>query len=210
MICQHVYIYWCRSAVWNRSYLSLLRIYRYSYRSFSAMLTLLNKTFRIKVQMRSTRFESNFEHLTEKQRNFQHNCSIWDHVDEFECDSIRDDRIIDHLEIWSDFQVCFFEYSNNVLLMSSNRDARVVIRLNNECDMLRKMLQMMLMLWELLKSKKMMIEMLELRVIDKMISIDLKFSTIDSFDVELLRITSCSTARNTQFVSMFISHSSRF
>ncbi len=49
-----------------------------------------------------------------------------------------------------------------------------------------------------------------LKMIDKMISIDLKFSTIDSFDVELLRITSCNTARNTQFVSMFIRHSSHF
>ncbi len=63
---------------------------------------------------------------------------------------------------------------------------------------------------------KMMIEVLvrlmkaALRMIDKMILIDLKFSTIDSFDVELLRITSCSTARNTRFVSMFIRHSSHF
>ncbi len=59
---------------------------------------------------------------------------------------------------------------------------------------------------------------IELRVIDKMIQIviqieidvDLKFSNIDSLDVELRKITSCDTARNTQFVSMFIHHNSRF
>ncbi len=173
------------------------------------MLTLLNKTFRIKVQVRSTRSEGNFEHLTERQENFQHNCPVRDHVDGFECDPIRGDRIIDHLEVWSDFQACFFEYPNNVLLMGSDRDARAVVRLNNECGMLREVLQVMLMLWELLKSEEVVVEVLELRVIGKMIPIDLKFSTIDSFGVELLRITSCSTARNTQFVSMFIPHSSR-
>ncbi len=69
---------------------------------------------------------------------------------------------------------------------------------------------------KIVEIKKMMIEMFvrlmrtALRMIDKMILIDLKFSTIDSFDVELLRISSCSTARSTQFVSTFIRHSSRF
>ncbi len=56
------------------------------------MLILLNKTFSIKIRVRVR--NENSEHLTEGEGNFQHNCSIQGHIDEFECDSIRDDHRI--------------------------------------------------------------------------------------------------------------------
>ncbi len=62
------------------------------------MLTLLNKTFSIQIQMRRCLIERNFEIST-----------IQDRIDGFECDSIRDDR---RIVIESSVRSDCFEYLN--------------------------------------------------------------------------------------------------
>jgi hypothetical protein len=88
------------------------------------VLTLLNKIFLTKqiIEARSTRFEKNFEHLTERNNDFREdNLSIRDRIDDFECDSIRDLDIVIHDfrfeilindldETAHDFSVDFVEY----------------------------------------------------------------------------------------------------
>ncbi len=110
MIYQHVYTYWYRSAVWNRNCLLWLRTYRYSCRSFSIMLTQLNKTFSIKIQMRSTRLEKSLEHnhLISSQNCFK--ILMNDHIDlacDFACD----------------FRIDFVAYLLCVLRINSNIDS---------------------------------------------------------------------------------------
>ncbi len=95
------------------------------------MLTLLNKTFRVQVQMRD--------------ENFEHNCVIQNHIDEFECDSIRDSlRIVIqnsdiHLEdlinceFENDFHFDFAEHRHCVSRIDSSIDSnrddpRIVIQ----------------------------------------------------------------------------------
>jgi hypothetical protein len=84
--------------------------------------------------------DENFEHLTERSRNFQHNCSIQGHIDGFECDSVRDRRIVVqnsdiHLEnlinceFESDSHFDFAEHRHCVPRIDSDRDdLRIVIR----------------------------------------------------------------------------------
>ncbi len=101
------------------------------------MLILLNKTFRVKIQMRSIRFVKNFEHLTEREKNFQHNCLIQSHIDEFECDSVRDRRIVIqnsdihvesliNCEFENDFRFDFVEHRRCVSRIDSNIDSNRV------------------------------------------------------------------------------------
>ncbi len=96
------------------------------------MLTLLNKTFSIEIRMRN--------------ENFEHNCSIQNHIDEFECDSIRDRRIViqnfenihhfDSLincEFENDFHFDFAEHRHCVSRIDSSIDSdrddpRIVIQ----------------------------------------------------------------------------------
>ncbi len=96
------------------------------------MLIFLNKTFSIEIQMRN--------------KNSKHSCSIQDHIDEFECDSVRDCRIviqnfegIHHLdsliscEFENDFHFGFAEHRHCVPRIDSNidsnrHDSRIVIQ----------------------------------------------------------------------------------
>ncbi len=92
----------------------------------------MNKTFSIKIQMRN--------------ENFEHNCLIQSHIDEFECDSIHDRRIViqnsesihhfDSLincEFENDFHFDFAEHRHCVSRIDSNidlsrDDSRIVIQ----------------------------------------------------------------------------------
>jgi hypothetical protein len=86
----------------------------------------LNKTFSIKIQMRN--------------ENFEHNCLIQSHIDEFKCDSIRDSlRIViensenihhfDNLircEFENDFHFDFAEHRHCVSHIDSSIDSNRV------------------------------------------------------------------------------------
>jgi hypothetical protein len=90
----------------------------------------------------------NSEHLTEKQKIFQHNCSIQDHINGVECDSIRDRRIViqnsenihhfDSLincEFENDFHFDFVEHRHCVSRIDSSIDSNRVDRNRIDFDL---------------------------------------------------------------------------